>query len=132
MLAVRSKTNLRVTLIQTLAVTHIFRNIQSKLVYLGNPLLRPTQPHSTHFVAGWRIIFLGNKHLITTMSCVFLKFHRAPWYTLKLGMESEYGIGIATLKLGMENGIQNRNTKTRNGMEFPEHLKIVLSGQYMI
>ena len=47
-------------------------------------------------------------------------------------MEPEYGIGIATLKLGMEYGIRNRNTETRNGMEFQEHLGIVLNGQYMI
>ena len=53
-------------------------------------------------------------------------------YTLKLGMEPKYGIGIATLKLGMEYGIRNRNTKTRNGMEFPEHHGIILNRQYMI
>ena len=47
-------------------------------------------------------------------------------------MEPEYGTGITTLKLGMEYGMRNRNTKTRNGMEFPEHLGIVLNRQYMI
>ena len=53
-------------------------------------------------------------------------------YTRKLGMEPEYGSGIATLKPGMECGIGNRITKTRNGMEFWEHLGIVLNGQFMI
>ena len=47
-------------------------------------------------------------------------------------MGPEYGTGIATLKLGKECGIWNRNTKTRKGMEFPVHLGIILNRQYMI
>ena len=58
--------------------------------------------------------------------------NRVDWYTLKLGMEPEFGTVIATLKLGMKYRIRNRNTKTRNVFECPEYLGIVLSGQHMI
>ena len=46
--------------------------------------------------------------------------------------EIRNGTGIATLKPRMKYGIRNRNTKTRNRMEFPEYLGIVLNDHYYI